>query len=86
MKFSKTISIEESHLHNIKDVMAIERKNFAEVSRILIGLGLQKYFENHKLNSTVTTTTVISESEKPPPIEKVKWDKVGNKKKEVKKP
>ena len=80
VKFSKTVSIEESHLTNIKDIMVATGKNFAQVTRDLIGLGLQKYYENQQ-KQPITTTVVTSEKEKPPPVEKIKWDKVGKQKK-----
>ncbi len=83
MKVSKTLCIGLSHVHNIQEVMASEGITWAQATRKLLGLGLQKYAELQKATTVVVTTTT-SEKEKPPPIEKIKWDKVGNKKKEVK--
>ena len=93
MKFSKTISIEQSHLHNIQEIMVADGITFAHASRKLIGLGLQKYMEANKERTTTTTpTTVISgkpDMENPeefPPIETVPgdmWDKVGKQKEEI---
>ena len=88
MKFSKTISIEQSHLNNVQEIMLWDGQTFAQVCRKLIGLGLQKYMENHN-KDTVITTTVISDKpdmEESPEIETIqgdKWDQVGKKSEEV---
>jgi len=74
VKFSKTISIEESNLKNIKDIMSATGKTFAQVSRMLIGLGLQKYHANEEKRTTVTTTVIYPETEQAPPIEEIRGE------------